>query len=69
MLTTLNAKTRNTVTVPSIAMDSLFEFQTQLQIEMDINVLNDQLFSELFELSRELEHMLSSFIRNKQIEK
>ena len=46
-----------------IANGSLFELQTQLEIARNLEFLSEEDFSELFELSREIERMLSSLIR------
>ncbi len=45
-----------------IAMGSLYETQTQLEIAVNIEYLNRNKFEELFDLSREIERMLSSLI-------
>jgi len=46
-----------------IANGSLFELQTQLEIARNLEFLSEECFSLLFELSREIERMLSSLIR------
>ena len=46
-----------------IANGSLFELQTQLEIARNLKLLPEESFSILFELSREIERMLSSLIR------
>ena len=46
-----------------IANGSLFELQTQLEIARNLKFLPQESFSILFELSREIERMLSSLIR------
>ncbi|MCK5328671.1 MAG: four helix bundle protein [Candidatus Latescibacteria bacterium] len=46
-----------------VANGSLFELQTQLEIARNLGFLSEEDFSELFELSREIERMLSSLIR------
>ena len=43
-----------------IATGSLYEFQTQLEISMNLNYLKKECFDELYESSREIERMLSS---------
>lgn len=48
----------------SIAMGSLFEIQTQVQIARNLNYLDVKDSAHLFDLSREIERMLSSFIRS-----
>lgn len=47
----------------NISMSSLFEYQTQIEIAININYITDEDFKTLFENSRELEAMLASFIR------
>ena len=46
-----------------IATGSLYELQTQMEISMNLNYLNKDKFDKLYELSREIERMLSSLIR------
>ena len=46
-----------------IANGSLFELQTQLEIDFNLRFLSEESFSVLFELSREIEGMLSSLIK------
>ena len=45
-----------------IAMGSLFEIQTQLEISKNLGSLFESRFKELYESSREIERMLSSLI-------
>ena len=45
-----------------IAMGSLFELQTQLEISKNLEFLDDSAFDDLFQDSREIERMLSAFI-------
>ncbi len=47
----------------SISMGSLFEFQTQIEIASNLNYISVENFNEIFDESRELERMLSSFIK------
>ncbi|MFY7671522.1 four helix bundle protein [Tenacibaculum sp. MEBiC06402] len=47
----------------NISIASLFELQTQLEISFNLNYMNKLKFSKLFDLSREIERMLSSLIR------
>ncbi len=47
-----------------ISMGSLFELQTQLRISKNIGFLDEIEFTELFEDTREIERMLSSFIHS-----
>ncbi len=46
-----------------IANGSLFELQTQLEIARNLGFLIEERFSVLFEMSREIERMLSSLIK------
>lgn len=48
----------------NIAIASLFELQTQLEIAFNLKFIKKEIFEELYELSREIERMLSSFIRS-----
>lgn len=48
----------------NISMGSLFEVQTQLQIARNLNYIDEAKGENLYELSREIERMLSSFIRS-----
>lgn len=45
----------------NIAIGSLFEFQTQIEIAKNINYLNENEFKNLYEETRELEAMIISF--------
>ncbi len=45
-----------------IAMGSLFELQTQLEISRNLKFFDDKNFDELHQDSREIERMLSAFI-------
>ena len=45
-----------------IAMGSLFEVQTQIEIAQNLKYLKEETFLALFESSREIERMMSSFI-------
>jgi len=47
-----------------ISMGSLFELQTQLEISKNLNFLDETIFNELYQDSREIEAMLSSFINS-----
>lgn len=47
----------------TIALGSLFEFQTQIEIAFNLKYISEENFVKLYEDSRELERMLSSFIR------
>ena len=46
-----------------IATGSLCELQTQMEISVNLCYLNKDEFDKLYELSREIERMLSSLIR------
>lgn len=46
-----------------IAMGSLYELQTQLEISLNLKYLKEKDFKRFFESSREVERMLSSMIR------
>jgi four helix bundle protein len=46
----------------TISLGSLFEFQTQLEIAYNLQYTSGDNFNKLYEDSRELERMLSSFI-------
>ena len=48
----------------NIAIASLYELQTQLEIAYNLKFLKEVEFKKLYELSREIERMLSSFIRS-----
>lgn len=45
-----------------IAMGSLFEIQTQLEIAKNLNFIDEEVYLDLYEDSREIERMLSSLI-------
>ncbi len=45
-----------------IARGSLYELQTQMEISINLCYLNRDQFDKLYELSREIERMLSSLI-------
>ncbi len=47
----------------NIAMSSLFELQTQLEIAKNLKFIDEIKFESIHEDTRELERMLSSFIR------
>jgi four helix bundle protein len=47
-----------------ISMESLFELQTQFEISKNLGYLSESEYDELFADSREIEVMLSSFIRS-----
>ena len=45
-----------------IATGSLYELQTQIEICMNLDYLNKDEFNKLYELSREIERMITSLI-------
>lgn len=47
----------------NISISSLFELQTQLEISKNLGFISEEKFEFLYEDSREIERMLSSFIR------
>lgn len=46
-----------------IAMSSLYELQTQIEIALNLKYLPDNKFQQIYESTREIERMLSSLIR------
>jgi len=47
----------------NISISSLFEMQTQLEISFNLKYINENQFNKINGESREIERMLSSFIR------
>ena len=47
----------------TISLGSLFEFQTQIEIAYNLNYVSEPDFNKIYEDSRELERMMSSFIK------
>ena len=47
----------------NISISSLFELQTQLEIAFNLMYLQESQFNKIFEDTRELERMISSFVR------
>ena len=47
----------------TISLGSLFEFQTQIEIALNLKYISDTDFNKIYEDSRELERMMSSFIK------
>ena len=47
----------------NIALSSLFELQTQLEISMNLEYLQKDRFENIYQKTREIERMLSSLIR------
>lgn len=45
-----------------IAMGSIFEIRTQLQIALNLKYINPQEFNQMYEDSREIERMLSALL-------
>lgn len=50
----------------NIAISSLFEVQTQLEIALNLNYINENQFNEIFESTREIERLMSSFIKKRK---
>jgi four helix bundle protein len=46
-----------------IAVGSLFELQTQIEIALNLRYISEELFDSLFEKTKELDRMLLSLIR------
>ncbi|CAH8281570.1 four helix bundle protein [Mariniflexile fucanivorans] len=47
----------------NIALSSLFELQTQIEIAYNLKFLKEDNFKKLYENTREIERMLTSFIK------
>jgi len=47
----------------TISLGSLFEFQTQIEIASNLKYISQSDFNKIYEDSRELERMMSSFIK------
>jgi four helix bundle protein len=47
----------------NIALSPLFELQTQIEIAYNLKFLNELNFNKLYENTREIERMLTSFIK------
>lgn len=47
----------------NIALSSLFELQTQIEIAYNLKFLKEENFNRLYENTREIERMLTSFIK------
>lgn len=47
----------------NIALSSVFELQTQIEIAYNLKFLNEHNFNKLYENTREIERMLTSFIK------
>lgn len=54
--------TKEYVRFLNVAIGSLFELQTQLEIAKDLEFLQDGAFDAIYENSREIERMLSNLI-------
>ncbi len=50
-----------------ISMGSIFEIQTQLEIAKNLGYLNQTKFLEIYDMSREIERMLSSLINKLKV--
>lgn len=50
----------------NISLSSLFEFQTQIEISLNIQYITQNQFNSIYEQTRELERMLVSFIKKIQ---
>lgn len=50
-----------------ISMGSIFEIQTQLEIAKNLDYLNKSKFQEAYDMSREIERMLSSLIHKLKV--
>jgi len=55
--------TKDYIRFLQIAIGSLFEVQTQLQIALNLDYIKEEDYNNLFESSREIERMLSSLIK------
>ena len=53
----------------NIAISSLFELQTQIEISKNLRYLGEKKYDILYESSREIERMLSSLIRSLKLSK
>jgi len=47
----------------NISMVSLFELQTQIEVAKNLEFISKEIFENLYDHSREIERMMSSFIR------
>jgi four helix bundle protein len=47
----------------NISMGSLFELQTELEVSFNLGFLDEKLFNDLYSDTREIERMMSSFMR------
>ncbi|MEP0007065.1 MAG: four helix bundle protein [Balneola sp.] len=47
----------------NISMGSLFELQTQIEVAKNLEFISKEIFENLYDHSREIERMMSSFIR------
>jgi len=47
----------------NISMGSLFEIQTQIEVAKNLNFITEEIFEKLYSDTREIERMMSSFIR------
>ncbi|PZX17406.1 four helix bundle protein [Breznakibacter xylanolyticus] len=49
-----------------IAMGSIFELQTQVEIGRNLMFIDDEVFQRLYEQTREVERILSAFIKSQK---
>lgn len=47
----------------NISMGSLFELQTQIEVAKNLKFITEEIFEKLYSDTREIERMMSSFIR------
>jgi four helix bundle protein len=47
----------------NISMGSLFELQTQIEVAKNLEFISEETFQKLYKETREIERMMSSFIR------
>lgn len=47
----------------NISIGSLFEMQTQIEIAFNLNYVTKEQFNNIYELSKEIERMISSYSR------
>jgi four helix bundle protein len=50
----------------NISLSSLFELQTQIEISKNLAFIEENKFEEIYEATREIERMLTSYIRKIQ---
>ncbi len=47
----------------NISMGSLFELQTQIEVAKNLDFINKDIFEKIYDDTREIERMISSFLR------